>query len=48
VAALAVAVTIVDPNDYKPQIVAAVQRATGRTLSLGGAFVHQPLAMADD
>jgi hypothetical protein len=34
VAALGVAVTMVDPNDYKPQIVAAVQRATGRTLSL--------------
>jgi uncharacterized protein involved in outer membrane biogenesis len=36
VAAVGVAVAIVDPNDYKPQIVAAVQRATGRTLSLGG------------
>ena len=35
-AALGVAITIVNPNDYKPQIVAAVQRATGRTLRLGG------------
>jgi AsmA family len=36
VAVLGVAVTLVDPNDYKPQIVAAVQQATGRALSLGG------------
>jgi len=36
VATLAVAIAVVNPNDYKPQIVAAVQRATGRTLSLGG------------
>ena len=36
VAALGVAVTLVNPNDYKLQIVAAVQQATGRTLSLGG------------
>jgi AsmA protein len=35
-AALGIAVAIVNPNDYKPQIVAAVQRATGRTLRLGG------------
>lgn len=35
-AALGVAVAVVDPNGYKPQIVAAVQRATGRTLSVGG------------
>jgi AsmA protein len=35
-AALGVAVAVVNPNDYKPQIVAAVQQATGRTLSLGG------------
>jgi uncharacterized protein involved in outer membrane biogenesis len=35
-AALGVAVAVVNPNDYKPQIVAAVQRATGRTLSVGG------------
>ena len=34
VAALGVAVTLLDPNDYKPQIVAAVQQATGRTLTL--------------
>jgi AsmA protein len=36
VSALGVAVTLVNPNDYKPQIVAAVQQATGRTPSLGG------------
>ena len=36
VAALGVAVTFLDPNDYKPQIIAAVEQATGRTLSLGG------------
>jgi AsmA protein len=36
VAALGVAVTLLDPNDHKPQIVAAVEQATGRTLSLGG------------
>src|SRR5689334_15002460 len=36
VATLGIAVTFLDPNDYKPQIVAAVQQATGRTLSLGG------------
>ena len=36
VAVLGVAVAVVNPNDYTPQIVAAVQRATGRTLSLGG------------
>jgi hypothetical protein len=35
-AALGAAVTFLDPNDYKPQIIAAVQQATGRTLSLGG------------
>jgi len=33
---LGVAVTLLEPNDYKPQIVAAVQQATGRTLRLGG------------
>jgi AsmA protein len=36
VAALSLAIAVVNPDDYKPQIVAAVQRATGRTLSLGG------------
>jgi hypothetical protein len=36
VSALGFAVTLLDPNDYKPQIVAAVQQATGRTLRLGG------------
>jgi AsmA protein len=37
-AAIGLAVTVVDPNDYKPQLIAAVQQATGRTLSLGGAL----------
>jgi AsmA protein len=36
VGALGIAVTLLDPNHYKPQIVAAVQQATGRPLSLGG------------
>ena len=36
VAALGVAVALLDPNDYKPQIVAAVEQMTGRHLSLGG------------
>ena len=36
VSALGVAVIFLDPNDYKPQIVAAVQQATGRALSMGG------------
>jgi len=45
--ALGAAVTLLEPNDYKPQIVAAVQQATGRTLRLGGP-AHQPLAVADD
>lgn len=36
VAALGITVAVLDPDDYKPQIVAAVQRATGRTLTLGG------------
>ena len=35
-AALGITVAVVDPNNYKPQIVAAVQRATGRALTLGG------------
>ena len=36
VVAVGVAVAVVDPNDYKPQLIAAVQRATGRVLVLGG------------
>src|SRR5215813_11500967 len=36
ISAPGVAVIFLDPNDYKPQIIAAVQQATGRTLSLGG------------
>ena len=31
-----IAVAIVNPNDYKPQIIAAVQQATGRALVLDG------------
>lgn len=30
------AIAVVDPNDYKPQIAAAVQQATGRALTLNG------------
>lgn len=36
VSALSVAVVRLDPNDYKPAIIEAVQDATGRTLSLNG------------
>lgn len=36
VVAVGVAVAILDPNDYKPQMIAAAQRATGRVLILGG------------
>jgi len=36
VAAVSVTVAVLDPNDYKPQIIAAAQRATGRVLTLGG------------
>ena len=35
-AAVGIGVAVLDPNDYKPQIVQAVQAATGRTLSLNG------------
>ena len=34
--AVSVTVAVLDPNDYKPQIIAAAQRATGRVLTLGG------------
>lgn len=30
------ALVVVDPNDFKPQLVAAVEQATGRTLTVGG------------
>ena len=30
------AVLLLDPNDYKPQMIEAVQNATGRTLTLRG------------
>ncbi len=36
IGALGTMLAIVDPNDYKPQIAAAVQEATGRTLTLNG------------
>jgi uncharacterized protein involved in outer membrane biogenesis len=36
VAAAGTGVAVLDPNDYKPQIIAAVQNATGRTLTLDG------------
>ena len=35
-AALAIAVLVIDPNDYKPEIAAAVEQATGRALILNG------------
>ena len=31
-----IAAAVIDPNVYKPELIATVQRATGRTLSLGG------------
>jgi len=36
VCTFAIAIGVVDPNDYKPQIAAAVQDATGRALTLNG------------
>lgn len=36
VAAAGIGVVAIDPNDYKPQIIAAVQSATGRALTLNG------------
>ena len=36
VCAFAITVAVVNPDDYKPQIIAAVQTATGRTLTLDG------------
>src|SRR5271170_4826584 len=35
-AAVIVVVATFDPNSYKPQIIAAVQSATGRALTIGG------------
>jgi uncharacterized protein involved in outer membrane biogenesis len=35
-AAVGAVVVLVDPDDYKPQLAAAVKEATGRTLTLGG------------
>jgi AsmA protein len=35
-AAAATAIALLDPDDYKPQLAAAVKEATGRTLTLGG------------
>lgn len=39
VAAAGLAVIFIKPNDYKPQLIAAVKRATGRTLVLQGDLV---------
>lgn len=39
VAAAGLAVVFIKPNDYKPQLIAAVKRATGRTLILQGDLV---------
>ena len=36
VAAVGVFIARFDPNEYAPQIIAAVQQATGRTLTIGG------------
>jgi uncharacterized protein involved in outer membrane biogenesis len=36
IAAIGIGVVAIDPNDYKPDIISAVQDATGRTLSLNG------------
>ncbi len=36
VVAVGVAIAVVDPDDYKPQLAAAVQDATGRALTLNG------------
>src|SRR4051794_19821375 len=33
---VALAVAVIDPNDYKPQVEAAVLTATGRELTIGG------------
>jgi hypothetical protein len=33
---VALAVSVIDPNDYKPQVADAVRSATGRELTLGG------------
>ena len=30
------ALKMFDPNDYKPQIIEAVRKATGRSLTIGG------------
>jgi uncharacterized protein involved in outer membrane biogenesis len=32
------AIVLINPNDYKPQVVAALQSATGRKVSIGGAI----------
>jgi AsmA protein len=42
VAGVAVVMTRFDPNAYKPDIVAAVKRATGRDLALNGAITLKP------
>ncbi|GAB0117771.1 AsmA family protein [Acidisoma sp. 7E03] len=40
--ALGLAVALVDPNEFKPEIEAAVQRATGRALTLAGPITLTP------
>lgn len=52
VLAVFAAVWLVDPNAYKPQIVAAVQRATGRALTLSGpieivSYTRPTIAISD-
>ena len=37
-----------DPNSYKPQIIEAVKRATGRDLALNGKIGLEAVAVADD
>ena len=42
IGAAAIAITRFDPNAYKPDIVAAVKRATGRDLALNGKISLKP------
>ena len=47
VAGIAVFVATFNPNSYKPQIMAAVQDATGRTLTIGGRIGRLAVAAPD-
>ena len=52
VVAVLAAIQLINPNAYKPQIVAAVERATGRTLTLAGpirivSYTAPTIAVAD-